>query len=214
MLESKRRSSANIKFDEDINLENVDCDILRVLLTRYSSLLVGDTDYDTDIYLYDRRGFMTFDYGSQPLYPRIEKREDYDQFETEDMVPFVSLLRCIYTIPMFRKTGYQKSIFSELIELSEATGRGFTAHASPFRLNESRYEKSGLDAMLVMIEKGYSECRDFDLAKKKQRERFESYGLKNFWHQGSESESEDWFVYMPSSAPEDHKKTIGTLLRD
>lgn len=212
-IDSMRVNSAGVKVDEDINIENVSCDIMRALLDRYSSFFVGDSEYDTDIYLYDRRGFLTFDYASMPLYPRIEKREDYDQFETDDMVPFVSTLKCVYTIQMFRKYGNQERMFREIMDLAEATGKGFVAWASPFKLVKTRYEKSGCDAMLSMVIGGYENHPDYKIEQEKQKKRFERYGMKNFWNEHSESNSDAWFVYMPTTAPYDHKKTIKTLLR-
>ncbi len=214
MFDSTTLGSEEIQFDKDIDRDKIDCDIMRHLLDRYSSFICGESDYDSAIYLYDRKGFITFDYQAQPLYPKITSREEYRQFETEDIVPFASMLRCVYTPKCFRGRGWQSGIFNEIKELSEQTGKPFTAWASPFRLKDSAFEKSGKDAMIKMIKQGYRKPKGFNLAKEKQRARFERYGLQNFWNPHSESNSPDWYIYMPDSAPADHKKTIKTLLRD
>lgn len=138
-----------------------------------------------------------------------------DKTEMSNFFVYVPYLMCIYTCELQRGKGKQAEIFKKIIELSEATGEIFYTVADAFVLKKRKIDHDVRSPMVSFYEDGHKRPYDWCNLTRKQKNRFKSYGLQNFVLPSAEA-TEPWqhWIYIPSTASNDHKMIIRTLLHD
>ncbi len=209
MIWSRHRE---VKVDPDINRSKIECPIIQVLLDRYDSFCAENSEDSWDIYFYFREGFFTFSQCLNPIYPDMTK-VSWDDFDTEEMVLMPTILRCVWTCQDFRGRGIQNQLIEELKEISEQTNHSFCAYAFPFEINGCRYTASGRDALSKFLTNDYRKSRNYEVDLQKQIARFKKLGFQNIEMDGHDTKPEARFIYVPSTASKDEKRTIQSRLR-
>jgi hypothetical protein len=204
--------------DEGVPVDKLQSKILKELYKEFSSVFQRSKDsYGTDINFLnkDNSAFFTFHDSDNPLMADCTKLSEEDKAEMNDFYLYVPWLMCVYVCELWRGEGRQKMIFNRIIELSEVTGEPFYAVADPFVLNKRRISHDVRPAFVSFYEHGHKRSKDWCQLVEKQVDRFKSYGMKNFVLPTAElTEPFQHWIYIPSTASEDHKKVIATLLQD
>ena len=204
--------------DKDVPVENLQSKILKELYREFSSVFQRSEDsYGIDINFLnkDDSAFFTFHDSDNPLMADCTKLSEEDKAEMNDFYVYVPWLMCVYVCDLRRGEGKQKMIFNRIIELSEVTGEVWYAVADPYELNQRAISHDVRQPMVSFHDHGHKRPDNWCDLVKKQIKRFQSYGMKNFVLPTAElTEPFQHYVYIPSTASDDHKKIIATYLQD
>ena len=204
--------------DKDVPVEKLQSKILKELYKEFSSVFQKSEDsYGTDINFLnkDNSAFFTFHDSDNPLMADCTRLTEEDKVGMTDFYLYVPWLMCLYVAELWRGEGRQKMIFSRIIELSEVTGEPFYAVADPFVLCKRKISHDVRPDFVSFYEHGHKRPKNWCDLVKKQIRRFQSYGLQNFVLPSADlTEPFQHYVYVPSTASNDHKKIIATLLQD
>jgi hypothetical protein len=204
--------------DENVCVEDLHSKILKELYSEYSSVFhreEGDTVGEINFLNKDDSLFFSFHDSENPLFADVTKLTNDDRESMSEFFLYVPWLMCVYTAEVFRGQGKQKMIFNRIIELSEQTGESFYAVADPFVLNRRNISSDVRSGFESFYRYGHKRPDNWCELVKKQIDRFQKYGLQNFvLHNAELTEPFQHYIYCPSTASEDHKKVIATLLQD
>jgi hypothetical protein len=204
--------------DKDVDVESLQSKILKELYKEFSSVFQKSEDSSwTDINFLnkDNSAFFTFHDSDNPLMADCTRLTEQDKAEMNDFYLYVPWLMCLYVCELWRGKGRQKMIFNRIIELSEVTGEPFYAVADPFVLCKRKISNDIRPEFLSFHEHGHKRPDNWCEMVEKQVGRFQSYGLQNFVLPSAElTEPFQHWIYIPTTASNDHKKIIATLLLD
>ena len=211
-------SGRRYQADKDVPIDKLQSQILKELYKEFTSCYEGDEDsYGTEINFLnkDNSAFFVFHDSDLPLYADCTRLSEEDKATMSDFFVYVPWLMCIYVCELWRGEGRQKRIFNRIIELSEETGEPFYAVADPFVLKKRASSHDVRPPMISFYEHGHERPDNWCDLVKKQINRFQSYGMKNFvLPTASQTEPFQHYVYVPSTVSNDHKKIIATFIQD